>query len=401
MLCRNCKNKLKPFLSLGKMPLVNSFIKKSQIKSEKKFDLTVAFCEKCFLVQLVKTVPPTEMFRNYLYFSSTSSSFLKHCEEIADKFTKRFGLGPDSLFVEIASNDGAQLRYFKNLGVQVLGIDPAKNIAKIANAKGLKTIPEFFNLKLAQKLSKQGTKADLVYGANVLAHVPEITDFVRGVKQILAPAGTAVFEFPYLKGLIENKFDTIYHEHVFYYSLIALKNLFQTADLEIYNVEKTSMQGGSLLIFVAHPGQFKINQSVKSLTASELRAGYNKIKLYRKIADRVQKLKADLLSLLKNLKSEGKTIAAYGAAAKGTVLMNYFGIGSYLNFIADLSKAKQGLHVPGVHLLVHSPDHVLETKPDYLLILPWNISEEIIQQFDGYKKAGGKFIIPVPNTRII
>lgn len=401
MLCRNCKNKLKPFLSLGKMPLVNSFLKKSQIKDEKKFDLTVAFCEKCFLVQLVKTVPPAEMFRNYLYFSSTSSSFLKHCEEIADKFVKRFGLDSNSLFVEIASNDGAQLQYFKNLGIQILGIDPAKNIAKIANAKGLKTIPEFFNFKLAHSLSKQGIKANLVYGANVLAHVPGITNFVRGVKQILAPTGTAVFEFPYLKGLMDGKFDTIYHEHVFYYSILALCNIFKKANLEIYDVQMTSMQGGSLMIFASHPGNFEVSKRMLNLLRQEKRSGFDKLETYKKIGGKVEKLKKSMVNLVSKLKNEGKTIAAYSAPAKGNILLNYFNLGHDLSFMVDKSEAKQGFYTPGTHLLVNHPDKIIDEKPDYLLVLCWNIADEVMREWKIIKNHGGKFIIPVPNIRII
>ena len=402
-LCKNCKSLVEPFFSLGKMPLVNSFLKKEEeFSGEEKFDLTVGFCAKCYLVQLMNTVPPERLFRDYVYFSSTSSSFLKHCENVAASLTKKLGLISQNLVFEIASNDGAQLQSFKNLGIRTLGIDPAENIAKVANERGITTIPEFFNHNFARKLKEeQGTEADLVFGANVLAHVPEIRDFVSGVKTILAPKGTAVFEFPYIKGLMENKFDTIYHEHVFYYSLLALRNLFNAANLEIYDVEMTPMQGGSFMIFVSHPGKFPISPNVKNLADAEFKDNFDKIATYKKISENVNKLKTELVSLLEDLKSKGKRIAAYGAAAKGTVLMNYFGIAPYLDFISDKAEAKQGLYTPGTHLMVYSPDKVYKERPDCLLILPWNIADEIVEQYSDYKKQGGKFIVPVPEVKII
>jgi SAM-dependent methyltransferase len=306
------------------------------------------------------------------------------------------------LVLEIASNDGAQLQYFKELGIQILGIDPAENIAKVANEKGIKTIPEFFNFAFAKKIKKERILADLVFGANVLAHVPEIVDFLKGVKLILKPKGTAVFEFPYIKGLMEKKFDTIYHEHVFYYSLLALRNLFQKVNLEIYDVEMTPMQGGSLRIFVSHPGNFKISKNVEELVNQEIKEGFNKLETYQKLNENVLKLKEDLLNLLEKLKSQGKKIAAYSAPAKGNVLLNYFGIGkNYLDFIVDKSEAKQGLYTPGTHLLVYPLEKIYQEKPDYLLVLCWNIADEVIEQLKDYHDAGGKFIIPIPEIKII
>lgn len=403
MKCRACTNQIIPFFSLGKMPLVNSFLEKKQLPAEKKYDLSLSFCPFCYLVQLNKTVPPEELFRNYIYFSSTSSNFLEHCRKTAIYLTRRFRLHSSSLVLEVASNDGAQLQYFKQLGIPVLGIDPAKNIAKIANAKGIKTIPEFFNLKFARKLSREkNIQADLVFGANVLAHVPQIVDFVKGIKLILKPAGSAVFEFPYLAGLFENKFDTIYHEHVFYYSLLALRNLFLRAGLIIYDVELTEMQGGSLRMFVSHAGAFPVTKRVNLLLAKERRAGFDDIRIYRQIKTNIEKLRADILRTLTALKNEGKTIAAYSAPAKGNVLLNYFGIGSnYLDFIVDKSKAKQELYAPGTHLLVNPPTKIYKKNPDYLLILCWNIADEVMKEYRNYHKNGGKFIIPVPQLKIV
>lgn len=401
MNCKNCASPIIKFFSLGEMPLVNSFLKEKEIAKEKKYDLSVGFCPKCFLVQLINIVPPEELFKNYIYFSSTSKSFLEHCEKTADYLSKRLNLNSESLVLEIASNDGAQLQYFKKLGIKILGIDPAQNIAKTANEKGIKTIPEFFNYDFAKK-SK--IEADLVFGANILAHVPEIVDFIKGIKEVLKSKGTAVFEFPYIKGLMENKFDTIYHEHVFYYSLIALRNLFKNAGLEIYDIEMTPTQGGSLRIFVCHLNDFSISDNVKNLVNRELKEEFDKIETYQKINENVSKLKNDIIGLLSKLKSEGKKIAAYSAPAKGNILLNYFGINeNYLDFIVDKSEAKQGLYTPGTHLLVYPLEKIYQKKPDYLLILCWNIADEVVNmaELENYRNQGGRFIIPVPAVKII
>ena len=383
--------------------MVNFFLKKEEISNEEKFDLTVGFCPKCYLVQLTNTVSPEKLFRNYIYFSSTSTSFLEHCKKTAEYLTKRLNLDSQNLVLEIASNDGAQLQFFKELGIQTLGIDPAENIAEMANQKGIETIPEFFNSVFAEKLKEErGIQADLIFGANVLAHVPEIIDFIKGVKIILKPKGTAVFGFPYIQGLMENKFDTIYHEHVFYYSLIALRNLFKTAELEIYDVEMTPLQGGSLRIFISHPGNFPISENAKKLVEEEFKNGFDKIETYQKIEGRVSKLKIELIALLEKIKNNGQKIAVYSAPAKGNILLNYFGIKDYLDFIVDKSEAKQGLYTPGTHLLVHPLNKIYEQKPDYLLILCWNIADEIIDmpELQKYRKQGGRFIVPIPVIKV-
>jgi SAM-dependent methyltransferase len=403
MNCRVCGTPIIKFFSLDKMPLVNSFLKKDEIALEEKYDLSIGFCPNCYLVQLIETVPPEELFRNYVYFSSTSSSFLDHCKITADYLTKKLNLGSQSLVLEIASNDGAQLQYFKQLGLQILGVDPAQNIAKLANEKGIKTIPEFFNHDFAKKLKEEkNIQADLVFGANVLAHIPKIVDFVKGIAMILKPNGTAVFEFPYIRGLMDKKFDIIYHEHVFYYSLLSLRNLFKKADLEIYDAEMTSVQGGSLRIFVCHSGNFKINKNIEDLINKEIENGFNKLETYQELNTKVTNLKNELLNLFNDLKKKKKKIAAYSAPAKGNILLNYFGIGEqYLDFIVDKSEAKQGLYTPGTHLLVYPLDKIYQEKPDYLLILCWNITGEVIEQLKDYHNAGGKFIIPIPQIKII
>jgi len=403
MNCRVCNQKIVEFFSLGQMPLVNLFLKKEEIINEEKFDLSIGFCPKCYLVQLINTVPPEKLFKNYIYFSSTSKSFLEHCQKTANHLADKLNLNSQSLVLEIASNDGAQLQFFQELGIPVLGVDPAENIAAVANKKGIKTIPEFFNYDFAQKLKeKENIQADLVFGANVLAHVPEIVDFVKGVKEILKSGGTAVFEFPYIRGLMENKFDTIYHEHVFYYSLISLINLFKTADLEIYDLEMTPTQGGSLRIFICHPNDFSISKNVKDVIIQEIQNGFDKMEIYQKINENVNKLKNDIITLLRDFKNKGKKIAAYSAPAKGNILLNYFGINeNYLDFIVDKSETKQGLYTPGTHLLVYPVEKIFQEKPDFLLILCWNIINEVIEQLRDYHEAGGKFIIPIPEIKIV
>lgn len=400
--CRVCGSKIIPFFELGYIPLVNSFLKKQQIKGEKRYELTTAFCPKCYLVQLTKTVPPTALFRDYIYFSSTSQTIIDHSRTTASYLTKKLQLTSESLVLEIASNDGVLLQFFQELGVRILGVDPAKNVAGYANKKGIKTIPDFFNYKFAQKIKNEGVSADLIYGANVLAHVPEIVDFVKGVSLVLKKRGTAVFEFPYIKGLFENKFDTIYHEHVFYYSLIALQNLFTEANLEIYDVEIVPMQGGSLRIFACHTGDFSVSKNVNNMVNKEIRNGYNKIFSYRMINKNVSQLKKELIQLLKVLKAQNKIIAAYSAPAKGIILLNYFEIGNnYFEFIVDKAKEKQGLYTPGMHMKVEPVEKIYEKMPDYVVILCWNIADEVMSQLNEYKKSGGKFIIPVPKIKVI
>ncbi len=399
--CRACGEEIIIFFSLGEMPLVNSFLRKRDIPKEKKYDLSVSFCKNCFLVQLMETVDPKELFRNYIYFSSATQSILDHSKKTAEKLVKKLHLTSKSLVLEIGSNDGVQLQYYKKIGIPVLGVDPAKNIAKVANERGIETIAEFFRYKFAKKLVKKGIRADMVYGANVFAHVPHVVDFVKGVEIILKNKGTAVFEFPYLQGLMENKFDTIYHEHVFYYSLIALKNLLQQANLQIYDVEEIPMQGGSLRIFFSRKGDFKVSPRVEKLIEREYAKGFQRLSTYKKITIRVNALKRELVTLLKKLKEKGKRIVAYGAPAKGNILLNYFEISSYLDYIVDKSEAKQELYTPGTHMYVYSPSRLLEQKPDYLLILCWNIADEVIGSYQDYRKSGGKFILPVPKVQVI
>lgn len=399
--CRVCNHTLEKFFSLGKMPLVNNFLKESELKNEKKFDLSLGFCPNCYLVQLTEAIAPKTLFQHYLYFSSVTQSILEHSKKTADTFIKRFHLDTNSLVLEVGSNDGVHLQFYKKKGIQVLGIDPAENIANVANERGIKTIPDFFNLKLAKKLVSDGIKADLLYGANVFAHVPEIVDFVQGIELILKEKGTAVFESPYLQGLFENKFDTIYHEHVFYYGLLALQNLFKKARLTIYDVEHIPMQGGSLRIFVCHENMFTIFPHVINLAKEEIKKDFHKVASYKNMERNVKKLKVELIDLLGKLRKEGKRIGGYGAPAKGNVLLNYFGISHHFDFLVDKSIAKQGLYTPGTHMRIYPPSKIWEEKPDYLLILAWNISDEIVNEWQLFKRRGGKFIIPIPKLKVL
>lgn len=398
--CRVCGTEIVKFFSLGDMPLVNAFRKKKN-NTEKKYDLSIGFCPKCYLVQLMQHVSPSELFEDYVYFSSVTQSILAHSKKASSNFIDRFDLGSKNLVMEVGSNDGVHLQFYKEKGIQVLGIDPAKNIAKIANEKGIKTLPEFFSLNLAMELVNEGVKADLFYGANVSAHVPRIVDFAKGVKAVLKEKGTAIFESPYLMGLLENKFDTIYHEHVFYYSLIALQNLYRKVGLEIYDIEFVEMQGGSLRIFLSHPGIYKVSQRVKKLASKEINLKLNKISPYRKMNKNIEKLKKDIVALFEKLKKEGKSIAAYSAPAKGVILINYFGVRKYLDFIVDKSKAKQGLYVPGTDMKVLPTERIMKEKPDYLLVLCWNIIDEVVRQMGEYEETGGKLIVPIPSIKII
>lgn len=401
MTCRSCQTPLITFLSLGALPLVNAFLTRSD-QPEKRYDLSVGFCPSCFLVQLLSTVPPEEMFRDYVYTPASSVKTVEHFRATSHDLVRQFHLGRESRVIEIGSNDGTMLAHFREAGVRVFGIDPAKNLAAFANERGLTTIPEFFSRALAENLVGQGVRADLVFGANVLAHVPEINNFLDGIKTILMPRGAAVFEFPHLAGLLENKFDTIYHEHVFYCSLHALENVFARSGLAIFDVILIPAQGGSLQIYASHPGVYRTHERVDALRQEEERRGVARLETYRAIGKSAERLKHELLTLLRVLKGRGKRIAAYGAPAKGNVLLNYCGIGPDLvDFVVDKSEHKQGLYTPGTRFFVHPVERVYEQKPDYLLVLCWNLADEVLAQMADYRRMGGRCIIPIPRIRIV
>lgn len=402
--CRSCgARNLLPVLSLGEMPLANALLSPAQLDlPEPQYPLDLCFCPDCALVQITETVPPDVLFGEYLYFSSFSETMLAHAKELVDELVSQRQLSADSLVVEIASNDGYLLQYFKPHDVPVLGIEPAANIARVAEDKGVSTRVEFFGAEAALKLRDAGTTADVILGLNVLAHVADLNGFVAGVKTLLKTGGVAVFEFPYVADMIRQaEFDTIYHEHLCYYSLSAIKTLFERHRLTPVDVARLPLHGGSLRVTLAHaPAQPAA--SVASLLAEEAALGVTGYDYYRDFGDRVQALKEALVSKLAALKGDGKRLAAYGAAAKATVLLNYFGIGAEtLEFVADRSDYKQGRYIPGVRLPITPPEELLAVGPDYVLLLTWNFAAEILEQQAEYRRRGGRFIIPIPRLEVV
>jgi SAM-dependent methyltransferase len=401
--CRACgSSNLKVFFSLGCTPLANSTLTAKQLNQpEPAFPLDVAFCPDCTLVQITEVVPPEKLFRDYLYFSSTSEAMLAHARTSVDKLLASRALNVNSLVVEIASNDGYLLQYFKQNGIPVLGIEPAINIAKVGVERGIPTLNEFFGDTLADKLRAAGTRADVIIGNNVLAHVADLNGFVRGVAALLKDNGIAQFEFPYVKDLLDRvEFDTIYHEHLCYYSLTTLVRLFKRHGLDCVHVEHIPIHGGSLRAQFALKG--KPSPAVTKLLSEEAAWRVDQFECYADFARRVDSLRTKLLTLLAGLKREGKRIAAYGAAAKGSTLLNYLRIGrETIEFVVDRSPHKQGRFMPGMHLPILAPEELLRRKPDYTLLLTWNFADEILQQQVEYRKRGGKFILPVPEPTVV
>lgn len=401
--CRCCKNQnLEAVLSLGKLPLANALLREQDLaEAEKKYPLDLTFCPDCSLVQITETVDPKVLFGEYLYFSSYSETMLKHAEELATMLIEKQGLSKNSLVIEIASNDGYLLQYFKEKDIPVLGIEPAENIAKAAEEeKCIPTLCKFFNTETATQLRNENKAADLIIGNNVLAHVADLNEFVDGVRILLKTDGLAVFEFPYVRDMIaKTEFDTIYHEHLCYYSLTSVKNLFSRHSLMIIDVDRIPIHGGSLRIYVRHGSTGRPGKSLESLLKEENRESMDKLAFYDSFAKNVLHIKREMLGFLEILKSEGKRIVGYGAAAKGSTLLNYFGIGKdYIDYIVDRSPYKQGRYMPGTHLPIAAPDRIRQTKPDYILILPWNIKDEIMEQLAFIREWNGKFIIPIPKV---
>lgn len=393
-----------PFLDLGCTPLANSYPQPAQAEiKEKTFPLAIAFCGKCYLVQLTCRVPPDTLFAEYPYFSSYSDSFIEHIDLMATTYIDRFDLGHTSKVLEVASNDGYLLRFFQQQGIPVLGVEPARNVAAEARSHGIPTLGRFFGLNVVSEVRREFGSADIVIGNNVLAHVPAINDFLRAVKACLKDGGVAVFEFPYLKDLLDKtEFDTIYHEHVFYYSLSSLEVLASRAGLDIFDVEHHTVHGGSLRLFLQHRGTRPRAERVEQQLQAEAADGLNNAERYLTFADQVRHVRADLLHLLGSLKRSGKRIAAYGAPAKGNTLLNYCGIGrDLLEFTVDRSPHKQGLLLPGSRLPVRAPDTLIDERPDYVLVLAWNMIDEILSQQTAYLKSGGRFIVPIPRPRIL
>ena len=404
--CRFCQTHLtQTFVDLGMSPLANSYLKPESISLAEKFYPLHAFvCSNCYLVQLEEFESPEHIFSDYAYFSSFSDSWLKHCQDYSEKVIKQFNLSQNSKVVEIASNDGYLLKYFHNKDISVLGIEPAANVARVAQQKDINTSICFFGQETANKLVVEGNKADLLIANNVLAHVPDLNDFVAGMKIILKSSGVITVEFPHLLNLIDyNQFDTIYHEHFSYFSLITVEKIFNYHGLSIFDVEQLSTHGGSLRIYGCHQEDTTKIQTVRvnQLKQLELQKGLNELSVYQNFAEKVRETKRKILEFLIQAKRKGKKIIAYGAPAKGNTLLNYCGIANdFIDFTVDRSPYKQGLYLPGTHVFIENPDKIKEEKPDYVLILPWNLQEEIIDQIAYIREWGGQFVIPIPELKV-
>jgi len=403
--CRSCGNREgELILDLGIQPLANNLLRPEDLdKPEPRFPLRLFACRRCWLLQLADLVPPVELFSEYLYFSSFSDAMLRHAEAAAGRYVPEFGLGPASRVVEIASNDGYLLQYFQRAGIPCLGIEPAANIARVAREKGMETLTRFFTAAMARELVAARGRADLILANNVFAHAPDTNDFTAGLAALLKPTGRVILEFPYAADLIERtEFDTIYHEHVFYFTLTALRPLFERHGLAIVRVEHLPIHGGSLRIFVAHADTCPVDRSVTELQAEEQRGGVASLSYYQGFADRVGAVVADLGALVRRLRAEGRSMAAYGASAKGSTLLNFAGLGpETLDFVVDRSPHKQGRLTPGMHLPILPVEQLLVRRPDYAVLLTWNFAEEILGQQQAYRAAGGRFILPIPRVSVV
>jgi SAM-dependent methyltransferase len=404
--CRFCGRGLEhTFVDLGMSPLCESFLTSAQLNQMEPFyPLHVFVCENCFLVQLDEYVSPEKIFTEYAYFSSYANTWLDHCRDYTDQMVRRLGLNRNSFVVELASNDGYLLQYFVQKNIPVLGIEPAVNVAKVAVEKGVPTLVKFFTRELAAELAAEGKQADLLAGANVLAQIPDLRDFVAGMKILLKPGGVITVEFPHLLRLMEgNQFDTIYHEHFSYFSFLAAEKIFAAHGLVLFDVEELSTHGGSLRIFGRHAedGSKPISAGVIEMKAREDAAGLASVDSYRSFAEKVKNTKRQLLECLIQVKQEGKSIVGYGAPGKGNTLLNYCGVGTdFLDYTVDRNPYKHGQFTPGRHIPIYSPDKIRETRPDYLLILPWNLKNEIMQQMAHIREWGGKFIVPIPEATV-
>ena len=404
--CRSCQGPdLIPILDLGSVPLANALLKEADLaQGEAEFPLHLVFCPRCTLLQIRETVDPETLFHDYPYFSSCSDTMLSHARDLAESIMKKFNIGPDSLVVEIASNDGYLLRNFVEREIPSLGIEPAANVARVATENGIPTVCEFFGPALATRLKREGRQADLILANNVLAHVADTNGFAAGVATLLKPRGCAVIEFPYARDMIEQtEFDTIYHEHLCYFSLNAVRNLFTRHGLCLTDVEHVPIHGGSLRIFL-QPESTRTGSSrtVEMMIAEERERGMTGAVYYETFSRRVDRLREQLLAELGRRKEAKQSIAAYGASAKGSTLLNYCGIGpETLDFIVDCSPVKQGRFAPGNHLPILAPEALRKRRPDAVLLLAWNLADEIFRQQTAYLEGGGEWIVPIPEVRVI
>jgi SAM-dependent methyltransferase len=406
MRCRFCEEELEyTFANLGLSPLANSYVKEDRLDCMEPFyPLHVRVCKKCFLVQLPQLATREEIFEEYAYFSSYSDSWLEHCRVYADTMIDRFSLCKDNRVVELASNDGYLLKYFVQHHIPVLGVEPAANVAEVAQKQGVNTVVAFFGEKTAQQLVHDGWSADLIIGNNVLAHVPDINDFVRGIRVLLKPDGVVTIEFPHLMKLMsQNQFDTIYHEHFSYLSFTTVERVFASHGLRLFDVQELPTHGGSLRIFACQEGNAsKVeNEAVREMRQREEKAGISTLTPYLDFSDRVAQTKRRILQFLIEAKEHGKHIVGYGAPAKGNTLLNYCGIGTdFLDYTVDRNPVKQGRFLPGVHIPVLAPEVIQKTKPDFVLILPWNIKDEIMHQMAHIREWGGQFVVPIPEVKV-
>jgi predicted TPR repeat methyltransferase len=405
--CRLCDAPVtRTFVDLGMQPLSNAYVdRRDADKAERFYPLHTFVCDACLLVQLAEVEPPERIFSDYAYLSSMSDSWLDHCRQYAGDMVERFGLDGSSRVVEVASNDGYLLRFFKERGIPVLGVEPAANVAAIAERSGIPSIARFFGTSLAKELVAEGRRADLLVGNNVLAHVPRLNDFVCGLSMLLAPEGVLTLEFPHLGRLLANsQFDTIYHEHFSYFSMSTAARVLEAHGLVVFDVEVLTTHGGSLRVFARHDAHHRlpISERVAALRSAERAEGLFEIVSYTRFAERVREVKRSLLQFLISRKREGKQIVAYGAPAKGNTLLNYCGVRTdFIDYAADRSPLKQGKLLPGTRIPIEAPDRIRETRPDYVLVLPWNIQAEVAQQLAYVKEWGGRLVVSIPEVAVL
>lgn len=405
--CRSCNAELSQvFVDLGASPLSNRYLSAEDLLvMEPTYPLTPQVCTQCWLVQLPAVVTPEQLFSDYPYFSSYSDSWLKHSEAYVESITKRLGLTPAHHVVEIASNDGYLLQYFAKRGIPVHGVEPAANVAAEAEAKGIPTLVRFFGRRTAEDMVATGQKADLLLGNNVLAHVPDLNDFLAGMKLLLNPGGVITMEFPHLLHLMEsNQFDTIYHEHFSYFSFLAVEKAFLRHGIALFDVEELAEHGGSLRIYGRHlaDASKSISPRIGELSQREVSLGLDHVAAYERFTRQVEETKRGLLTFLIEAKRAGSSVVGYGAPAKGNTLLNYCGIRTdFLDYTVDRSKHKQGRYLPGSRIPIFGPERIQETKPDFVLILPWNLREEIMDQMAHIRDWGGRFVIPIPRVEVL